>query len=595
MRRRLAALVVAALLPMPAMAGDVVVRSGETLSDIAARHGVPLSRLMQLNGIKDPDLVIVGTRLVLPGGGKASGGGRRPSSSPGQSHVVQPGETLSEIADRYGLSTSRLMQLNGISNANLVEAGTRLKLRATPAPAAVSTPSRRSTTLADGATSRYTVREGETLSEIADRLGLTTSRLMQLNGISDANLVFAGSQLLVPAPKTAARSTSPEASRATYNRQASSHVVRPGETLSDLSEGYKVPIERLIALNNLQDPDHLVSGTRLKLRTTAAKPPAARVNAINPSGGNTKAVKAASSKPPTAKPPTAQRPTAKPPVVASQPPRPATKAVTAAPAPAQLQAAGTSQPTPASATEPSTPREAAPPVAAAAASPQPEAAAVAQAESRAPSVSLSNMRPPASEAPIPAQTPVPMAQAPAGAIPVNPDPKPPAGAASFTPASAVALAPRQPAVQPSRQPITQPEPKPAAMAQPEPAAQASISARPNSPIQPQATEAPKKPVRTALRSTTASATSSAAASQPAPSDWRTYGPLQIDWANWYAMGGSFVAPSLNRDGQPLYLAVNCKARKLNATSQAGQWNTWDAPQTDFEQQLVNDICRQKGI
>jgi hypothetical protein len=78
------------------------------------------------------------------------------------------------------------------------------------------------------------------------------------------------------------------------------------------------------------------------------------------------------------------------------------------------------------------------------------------------------------------------------------------------------------------------------------------------------------------------------------SDWRTYGPMQVDWANWRAMGGSFVAPSLGSDGKPHYLAVNCGARKLNATSQSGQWKTWDTPQTDFEQKLVSDLCSSKG-
>ena len=42
-------------------------------------------------------------------------------------------------------------------------------------------------------------------------------------------------------------------------------------------------------------------------------------------------------------------------------------------------------------------------------------------------------------------------------------------------------------------------------------------------------------------------------------DWRTYGPLQINWAGWQAMGGSMVAPTLNAQGQSLYVAVNCGA------------------------------------
>jgi hypothetical protein len=85
-----------------------------------------------------------------------------------------------------------------------------------------------------------------------------------------------------------------------------------------------------------------------------------------------------------------------------------------------------------------------------------------------------------------------------------------------------------------------------------------------------------------------------AASKPLGPDWRSYGPLQVDWANWQPMGGSYVAPTLNGDGKPVYLAVNCGARKLNATSQSGQWKSWDAPQTDFEEQLISDICKARA-
>jgi hypothetical protein len=60
------------------------------------------------------------------------------------------------------------------------------------------------------------------------------------------------------------------------------------------------------------------------------------------------------------------------------------------------------------------------------------------------------------------------------------------------------------------------------------------------------------------------------------------------------MGGSYVAPTINSKGQPLYLSINCGVRKLNTTSQAGQWKTWEAPQVDFEEQLVSDLCKAKG-
>ena len=77
-------------------------------------------------------------------------------------------------------------------------------------------------------------------------------------------------------------------------------------------------------------------------------------------------------------------------------------------------------------------------------------------------------------------------------------------------------------------------------------------------------------------------------------DWRTYGPLQIDWANWQAMDGSHVAPTLNAQGQALYLAVNCSAGKLNATGADGNWRTWSPPRSVFEKELMKDRCQAKA-
>ena len=74
------------------------------------------------------------------------------------------------------------------------------------------------------------------------------------------------------------------------------------------------------------------------------------------------------------------------------------------------------------------------------------------------------------------------------------------------------------------------------------------------------------------------------------STWRTYGPLQIDWSKWQSMGGSMVAPTLNIEGKPLYVAVNCSARKINVTGSDGAWKSWIAPQTNFEKDLVKDRC-----
>ncbi|MCS5707015.1 LysM peptidoglycan-binding domain-containing protein, partial [Synechococcus sp. FGCU-3] len=126
MRRALAALALAVVLPLPGLA-DVVVKPGETLGEIAERYGVSVNRLMQANGIKDPTLVQIGQRLVIPGRATASrsGGGGGGDTRSG-SYTVQSGDTIGEIAARYGVSETSLMQANGIKDPTLVQIGQRL-------------------------------------------------------------------------------------------------------------------------------------------------------------------------------------------------------------------------------------------------------------------------------------------------------------------------------------------------------------------------------------------------------------------------------------------------------------------------------------
>ena len=464
MRRSLAALALAVVLPFPGLApvaalANVVVKPGETLSEIADRHGVSLTRLMQANGISNPNVITAGQSLRLPGSSTAAAGSAR-----GGSITVQPGDTLSDIADRQGVSLNQLMQANGITNPNMVVAGQKLVLpgsrRATAAAAPRALP-----------TAPYTVKSGETLSEIADRFGTSTERLIKINGISNPNLVVAGTRLAIPGR--------PSSSAAPRN--AKEHVVRSGESLSSIAGRYGLPVERLVAINKIDDPDLVVSGTRLKLQ---APPP---VKATPKPAAQAK---------PKPKPKPAATPVAKTTPVATPAPKPT---VTTAVTPAVATAVPAPKPTP-----------------------QPT-----------PSV----------------QQPVQQSVQPAA----------------------------KPVVPAAAQPKIQPTPKPSPVVA-TPIAKASTTP----------TTATTSP---ASRPSTGSKLSS---SKPQGPDWRSYGPLQVDWANWQPMGGSFVAPTLNGDGKPVYLAVNCGARKLNATSQSGQWKSWDAPQSEFEEQLISDICKARA-
>jgi LysM repeat protein len=98
-----------------------------------------------------------------------------------KSHVVQKNETLGGIARKYGVSTSALQAINGISNPNLLYVGKKLKI-----------PS--------GALSEitYVVKKGESLGSIASRFRVKTSTLALINRIERPDLIKVGQKLTIP-------------------------------------------------------------------------------------------------------------------------------------------------------------------------------------------------------------------------------------------------------------------------------------------------------------------------------------------------------------------------------------------------------------
>lgn len=137
-------LLVALLLPaLPAAAapgyqsgGIHVVQRGETLSQIAQRYGVSMSALAQANGISNPNFIYSGQRLRIPG---ASTGGASTggATASGGVHVVRAGENLSSIAARYGTSAAALARANNLSNPNRIYVGQRLAISGAGSSAAL--------------------------------------------------------------------------------------------------------------------------------------------------------------------------------------------------------------------------------------------------------------------------------------------------------------------------------------------------------------------------------------------------------------------------------------------------------------------------
>ena len=93
------------------------VRRGDTLSEIAARFGTTVNELVRLNNIADPDRIYEGDRLII-----------RAGTGDGNTYTVQRGDTLSEIAQRFGTTVARLASLNNIRNTDRIYIGQVLSL-----------------------------------------------------------------------------------------------------------------------------------------------------------------------------------------------------------------------------------------------------------------------------------------------------------------------------------------------------------------------------------------------------------------------------------------------------------------------------------
>lgn len=95
------------------------VRSGDTLSSIAAKFGTNYQTLASLNGISNPNLIYAGQALRVNGSASASS----------VYYTVRAGDNLSAIASRFGTSYQSIAALNGLSNPNLIYAGQTLKIK----------------------------------------------------------------------------------------------------------------------------------------------------------------------------------------------------------------------------------------------------------------------------------------------------------------------------------------------------------------------------------------------------------------------------------------------------------------------------------
>lgn len=146
--------------------GTYTVQPGDTLSGIAAKFGTTYQTLAAINGIGDPNRIWAGQVLKVTG---------KPTTQ--NTYYVQAGDTLSGIAAKFGTTVSALVSANGINNPNVIYVGQKILL--------------------GGQSNAYTVQAGDTLSGIAASHGTTWQALAQKNHISNPNVIFVGQTIQI--------------------------------------------------------------------------------------------------------------------------------------------------------------------------------------------------------------------------------------------------------------------------------------------------------------------------------------------------------------------------------------------------------------
>lgn len=163
--------------PEPENYTTIIIKWGDTLSQLALDYNTTVEELVRLNNIANPNLIYAGNTLIVPINGEQSEG-----TSDETIYVVKRGDTLSQIAMDFGTTVNAIAVRNNIKNVNLIYPGQILIIPSNSGNKNYIT---------------YKIRWGDTLWSISRRYGVSIAYLVRLNRIQNPNLIYAGDNLLI--------------------------------------------------------------------------------------------------------------------------------------------------------------------------------------------------------------------------------------------------------------------------------------------------------------------------------------------------------------------------------------------------------------
>lgn len=194
----------------------------------------------------------------------------QPASAQGSTYVVKPGDTLAAIAARHGTDVGTLSRLNQLGDANIIRVGQALELplsaRRTDMP--IINDASVSLLPNEHATRVYVVQAGDTLAGVASQFHTTPARVAELNQLAATATLRSGTPLRVPVVSQVEPGPVRSAAIPTPGKYYV-HVVQPGESLAGIAADYDTTLRQLLDVNKALNAATVKPGMRVLVPPTS--------------------------------------------------------------------------------------------------------------------------------------------------------------------------------------------------------------------------------------------------------------------------------------------------------------------------------------
>ncbi|MET1155994.1 LysM peptidoglycan-binding domain-containing protein, partial [Arthrobacter sp.] len=169
------------------------------------------------NNLKISSVIYPGQKIKVNGGSSSASSAltRSPAkastktgkASASGNYTVKPGDTLSGIAARHGMSLGAVLSANNLKVTSVIHPGQKIKVSGGSVSSASTSSKAPAKSNASAGSGSYTVKSGDTLSGIAGKLNVTLSSLLQASGLKSTSIIYPGQKIGVPGKASASQTT----------------------------------------------------------------------------------------------------------------------------------------------------------------------------------------------------------------------------------------------------------------------------------------------------------------------------------------------------------------------------------------------------